>query len=430
MTHRRRCPVLVSAALLQLMATFTQAQGAPQTRSPGNIALINGQWFDGTSFQRRQVYSIDGRFSFIKPARIDQTIDLDGTWIVPPFADAHSHSFGQGVPGSGARAASGYLAAGVFYVQSQGNLPMTAAEKEALRLNTPAGPDVTLSNGTLTSHKSALHALFTSLIIPSGAFQGYTLETLNNVRYFEIDTVAELRAKWPSILAQKSDFIKTYVWNTDDAPVPPVGPPALRGQHALSPEVFREIVRLAHASGLRVSSHVSTVGDLKLVVEGGADESAHLPGVGVVTPELAKLTASRGVPVVTTLARAGTVIESLPSSVRPLAKAMLDDAIRNLKTLVANGVTIAIGTDTPSDTTVREAAYLQSLGLFDNAAMLRMWGTATPAAIFPNRKIGALKEGYEASFLALEADPLVDWKATQKIRLRFKQGLLLDPMPQ
>ncbi len=91
---------------------------------------------------------------------------------------------------------------------------------------------------------------------------------------------------------------------------------------------------------------------------------------------------------------------------------------------------IVIGADTPADTTVAEAAYLQGLGMFNNAAMLRMWGTATPAAIFPDRKIGALKEGYEASFLALEANPLLDWKATRRIRLRFKQGLLLDPIAQ
>jgi hypothetical protein len=31
--------------------------------------------------------------------------------------------------------------------------------------------------------------------------------------------------------------------------------------------------------------------------------------------------------------------------------------------------------------------------------------------------------GYEASFLALEGDPLDDWRNTRRIKLRFKQGL-------
>jgi imidazolonepropionase-like amidohydrolase len=422
MTHKRRFPALLGAMLSLLVATPALAQVGPQTRSPGNIALMNGQWFDGKSFTSRQVYSVDGRFTFSRPARIDQTLDLGGTWIVPPFADAHSHSFGQGIPRSDARSASGYLAAGVFYVQSQGNLPMTAAEKAALRLNTPAGVDVALSNATLTSHDSALHAFLATNILPRGAFQGYTLATLNNVRFFEIDTAAELQAKWPSILAQKSDFIKTYLWLTDNEPF--VGPVELMGQHALSPAVFRDIVRQAHASGLRVSAHVTSAGDFKLAVEGGADEIAHIPSSGVVTPEVAKLAASRGVSVVTTLGQAAAT-ESLPPAIRPAAAAMLAGATRNLKTLLANGVTIIIGADSPADTTVAEAAYLQGTGMFDNATMLRMWGTATPAAIFPDRKLGALKEGYEASFLALEANPLLDWKATRKIRLRFKQGSLM-----
>jgi imidazolonepropionase-like amidohydrolase len=427
MTFKQRAAVL-GAVLSLLVTAVALAQGDPQTRSPGNIALINGQWFDGRSFERKLVYSVDGRFTFEKPPRIDRTVDLGSAWIVPPFADAHSHSFGQGIAGADSALARGYLEAGVFYIQSQGNLPMTPAERAALRLNTPSGVDVAFSNATLTSHDSALHAFFSTMILPRGIFKGYTLETLNNVRYFEIDTIEELQAKWPSIVAQKDDFIKTYLWLTDNAPF--TGPTPLMGKHALSPEVFRDIVRRAHSDGLRVSVHVISAGDFQVAVEGGADEIAHMASFGAITPELAKLAASRGVAVVTTMAQAAAEPASLPPPMREAAAVMRVGAITNLKTLIANGVTIVIGADTPADTTAAEAAYLQSLGVFDNAAMLRMWGTATPAAIFPNRKIGVLGEGHEASFLALDADPLADWDATRKIRMRFKQGLLLDPMGQ
>jgi len=115
---------------------------------------------------------------------------------------------------------------------------------------------------------------------------------------------------------------------------------------------------------------------------------------------------------------------------REAAAAMKSGTLNNLKILAANDVPIVIGADNPADTTVAEAAYLVSLGIFDNAAMLRMWGTATPLAIFPNRKIGAFKEGYEASFLALAADPLTDWTATRKVRMRFKQGSLITSAAQ
>jgi hypothetical protein len=305
---------------------------------------------------------------------------------------------------------------------------MTEAEKSAIRLNTPDGIDAALSNATLTSHDSALHAFFANMILPQGIFPGYTLETLNNVRYFEIDNSEELKRKWPLILAQKNDFIKTYLWLTDNAPF--VGPPPLMGKHALSPDVFRTIVSQAHAAGLRVSVHIVSAGDFKVAIEDGADEIAHMPSFGNVTPEVAMLAAQRGVPVVTTMAQAGGPVDSIPQPMRETAAAMQVGLMNNLKMLTAKGVSIVIGADTPADTTTAEAAYLQSLGLFDNAAMLRMWGTATPLAIFPNRKIGEFKEGYEASFLALGADPLIDWAATRKIRIRFKQGLLLEPIPQ
>jgi imidazolonepropionase-like amidohydrolase len=417
---------LLSAVLL-LFIIGVIAQVGAQTRRPGNIALINGQWFGGRVFERKTLYSVNGRITFKKPSRIDRTIDLNNGWIVPPFADAHSHSFGLGVPGADAKYSRGYLEAGVFYVQSQGNLPMTEAEKAAIQLNTPAGVDATLSNATLTSHDSALHAFFANMILPQGIFPGYTLETLNNVRYFEIDNGEEFKRKWPLILAQKDDFVKTYLWLTDNAPF--VGPPALMGRHALTLDVFRTIVQQAHAVGLRVSVHIVSAGDFKAAIEGGADEIAHMPSFGNVTPEDAKLAARRGVPVVTTMAQAGGPVDSIPVPMREAASAMQVGAINNLKMLAANGVSIVIGADTPADTTTSEAAYLKSLGLFDNAAMLHMWGTSTPMAIFPTRKIGEFKEGYEASFLSLSADPLADWAATRKIRLRFKQGLLLEPMP-
>lgn len=65
--------------------------------------------------------------------------------------------------------------------------------------------------------------------------------------------------------------------------------------------------------------------------------------------------------------------------------------------------------------------------MFDNLTPLKMWTETMAKTIFPKRKIGALSEGYEASFLALEGNPLEDWQNVRKIKLRFKQGFLLAP---
>ena len=45
--------------------------------------------------------------------------------------------------------------------------------------------------------------------------------------------------------------------------------------------------------------------------------------------------------------------------------------------------------------------------------------------IFPNRKIGHLQDGYEASFLVLDQNPLENFENVKTIRRRFKQGNFL-----
>jgi imidazolonepropionase-like amidohydrolase len=100
--------------------------------------------------------------------------------------------------------------------------------------------------------------------------------------------------------------------------------------------------------------------------------------------------------------------------------------VANLKLLHDYGVKLAIGTDSPPDTSRGEVEYLRALKVFDDLTLLKMWTQTTSQSIFPSRKIGALREGYEASFLALEGNPLEDWKNARRIRLRFKQGFLME----
>jgi imidazolonepropionase-like amidohydrolase len=45
--------------------------------------------------------------------------------------------------------------------------------------------------------------------------------------------------------------------------------------------------------------------------------------------------------------------------------------------------------------------------------------------VFPERKLGRLDPGYEASFVALDGNPLADWSSLGRICYRFKDGLPL-----
>jgi imidazolonepropionase-like amidohydrolase len=70
--------------------------------------------------------------------------------------------------------------------------------------------------------------------------------------------------------------------------------------------------------------------------------------------------------------------------------------------------------------------WLSKLGALTNAELLRAWTDETAHAIFPQRKIGKLAPGYEASLLVLAGDPIVDFSNVKRIVLRMKQGQLIQ----
>ena len=65
---------------------------------------------------------------------------------------------------------------------------------------------------------------------------------------------------------------------------------------------------------------------------------------------------------------------------------------------------------------------LHEMKVFDNLTLLKLWCETTARAIFPKRKIGHLKKGYEASFLVLSGNPIENFDNVKGIKMRFKQG--------
>lgn len=407
-----------------LLVVPPQAQVAAS--KPLNFAFANGQWFDGKRFVARTLYSVDGTFTSRKPARVDRTLDLSGSWVVPPFGEAHNHNIGTGVEAMDRQAIRRYLKDGVFYVKSQGNLPLTDAMKTRLGVNRPDSVDIVLAQGSLTA-TGGHPAFLVEILLGRGLFPGYTKETLRDLRYFTIDSQSDLDRKWAAILALSPDFIKTFLWRSDEFEKRK-NDPAFAFQKGLDPRLLPRIVDRAHANNLRVSTHVVGVADFHNAVMAGVDEIAHIPQVDAIpiTVEDATLAARRGVIVDTTLAsnfptlvQVGVVRDAEVPAIRR-AQAM------DLKVLRENGVRLAVGSDDANDSSVAELFYLKGLGLFDNLTLLKMWAETTPRSIFPSRKIGALSEGYEASFVALDGDPLEDLQNVRKIRIRFKQGFVLQ----
>ena len=99
---------------------------------------------------------------------------------------------------------------------------------------------------------------------------------------------------------------------------------------------------------------------------------------------------------------------------------------RLLGLMLRTDVRLAFGSDQTGETLGTELQYIHENKLLDNLTILQIATRETPRAIFPDRKIGLLKSGYEASFLVLEDDPIIRFEAVKNIKMRFKQGNFIN----
>ena len=105
--------------------------------------------------------------------------------------------------------------------------------------------------------------------------------------------------------------------------------------------------------------------------------------------------------------------------------ALLELYRQNLAILIRHGVRIAIGSDQFRDTSVSEALEIYKAGLMEAAPLLQALSTNTASTIFPKRGPFDLSDGATADFLVLDDDPLKNFNAITKIRMRVKSGEVL-----
>ena len=430
---------ILAVALICLAQAFsTQAQVADVATERKHYEFANGRWFDGRRFVPKKFYSVGGTLTTRRPARVDSLIDLSGKYVLPPFGEAHNHN----VERSSRLDAviRKYLEAGIFYVKNPNSLPSAPAAL-AGKINTPQSIDVAFSGGGLTASGGHPIALAERQISRGN----WSKTDGEGAFYFVIDNRADLDRKWQTIIAGRPDFIKTYLIYSEEY-AKRKDDETYKDWRGLDPALLPEIVRRAHRAGLRVSAHVETAADFHHALVAGVDEINHLPGFRPekndpsnyqnlsryeISESDARLAGRNRVVVVTTISEILEVVAKIDErgAQASAAKAVRGLLSRNLKLLAEHHVQIAIGSDRYRETSLPEALGLRGLNIFDNLTLLKMWCEATPRAIFPNRRIGQLREGYEASFLVLNGDPIQDFTNVRKIDMRIKQGVVL-PLPE
>jgi hypothetical protein len=391
------------AALLALLAPCTSGVAAAH----GVQRLTNGRWWNGTGFEAREMYAVEGVLRAEWSGAVDATLDLGGRHVVPPYGDAHNHLFADGMPVEEQIARS--LRTGVFYVANPNNLArLTAAARP--RGNRGESVDVIYANGGLTA--SGGHPV--QIYERAAAQLGLTPADMEDEAYFVADDAAALALKWPRILAGRPDFLKAYL-ETSEEHARRARDPAFHGKRGLDPLLLPEIVARGHAAGLRVAVHVRTRHDFRVAVDAGADWIAHLP-LERITPEDAEQARARGTLVVTTVL-----------SHRPLDGVQDVMAIHahNLPLLRDAGVRLALGVDDGNRSVLDELDAVAALGVFPAERLVERHVGDTPRAIFPARALGRLADVCEARFVTLEGDPLEDLATLRRLDLRMNQGHVL-----
>ncbi|PWL38823.1 hypothetical protein DKG77_11315 [Flagellimonas aquimarina] len=409
---------------LFLVTQFSISQQNTAKLNPNSlrIELTNGHWFNGNTFVEKKVWVNNGILSFSKEnTQNDTVIDLTGKYVIPPFAEAHNHNLESDYELE--KRISAYLDNGVFYVKHLSSIKKRI-DPLMHHYNKPNGIDVSLAHAPLTGsggHPVALRKRF----LGYGHFDGLfnTIEEIESHGYFIMDNEDDLKRKWNQVLSFKPNFIKINLLYSEEY-VKRKNDTAYFGKKGLDPDLVPAIVAKAHKNNLRVSAHVATAHDFHVAVAAGVHEIAHLPEIHngqSIALEDAQLAAQRGVVVTTT---ASLVTKNRK---KPNYDELLGNVRSNLKILKEAGVTLAIGSDMYNDSSVGEFQLLHSLNLFSNLELLKMWCENSATTTLPHRKIAFLKEGYEASFLVLDKNPLQQIDDVNKsIKLRVKQGAILD----
>lgn len=425
--------IIISVLFLLALTFLLPCLRSPLTDSKAQTLLppqksyqfINGKWFDGKGFRHQTFFSAGGVLTRKKPAKIDEMVDLKNGYVIPPFAEGHNHWL---EPQRVNEYIQNYLRDGVFYVKDEGNIPYVVSQFRD-KLNRPTSVDfITALQGFTGSggHPLEIIRQFQEMgVLP----KEWSERDFDGKAVMIVDDAKDIPSRWSQLLEGKPDFVKAFLNYSEQYGMHNDNPK----KTGLNPKFLPEIVRRAHEAGLYVAVHISTATDFHNAVIAGADEIAHLPFVDFdkqlgnehffISEADARLAAKRGVRVITTL---GWLDADLGDNPKQREEARTQVVIPNLRLLKRFGVKMLVGSDQFRQTVVPEILLISSFNVFTNLELLKMSCEVTPQAIFPHRKIGFLRDGYEANFLVLDDNPLANIKQIKNIRLRFKQGYFIE----
>jgi hypothetical protein len=409
-----RCALVAIGLSLAGCQTLPTRDAEPATEYRG------GQWFDGERFVATTMWVAGESFVDSRPARVGAVVDLHNGFVVPPYADAHNHWLEPGLADAYVQM---HLRDGIFYLKDQGTAPAFHDQMRPV-LGGPASVDFISAHQGFTGPNGhpieIVDALAGMGILPAEWAKTHG----EGDALFVVTSEQDIARAWPRLMAGNPDFVKVFLVHSDEYALRRDNPALTPKNRGMDPALVPAIVARAHAARLRVSAHIENAHDFHVAIAAGVDDIAHLPFVDKDHPDRYRIAeadlraaAARGVSIATTL-------DWMHGDATAGQLAVVRDNFTHMR---AAGNTIVIGTDQFRKTARVEADLIVSRQLMSNLELLQAWCVTTPHAIFPRRKLGRLANGFEASFLVLSGDPLVDFARSRDIVMRVKQGRSIVP---
>lgn len=257
-------------------------------------------------------------------------------------------------------------------------------------------------------------------------------------------TIEAVRKDFDKLLAQQPDLVKIWVDDFGDAKT-----------KKMDPALYREVIKQAHAKGLKVVAHVYYLEDAKRLARDGIDMFGHSVRDKPVDAELIDLMKKNDIGYIPTLQldEAFFVYADKPAwtktaffrqsldqgvwewlnspnyKVKEVSKKDLANAKANVAALHKAGIRVGMGTD--SGATIpriqgfaehRELELLTEAGLTPMQA-LQAATTVNASILGVDKERGSLVAGKQADILVLDANPLDDIRNTRKIHAVWLRGV-------
>ncbi len=183
----------------------------------------------------------------------------------------------------------------------------------------------------------------------------------------------------------------------------------------------------AHKAGKRTSVHCHPPVAIKTAIQAGVDCIEH---GGLVDQETAELIAKSGRYIVPTLTSLRMEIERGHAMGRPawlseVCRQRVPGQKRTFRALLDSGCKIVAGVDSLGDLQM-EIGYMVDEGMSPMRALAAATSVAAECLGVADQ-VGTLEVGKYADLIAIDGDPLQDIRATRKVALTVKGGVIYQP---